>query len=63
MLYDDDKTGPFAVAAFNMMMLFSTEGEQFSGHELTVMLTEAGFTEIVVKRTFGYWSIVTGRKD
>jgi len=62
MLYDDDKTGPFTVAAFNIMMLFATEGEQYSGRELTAMLTEAGFTDIAVKQTFGYWSIVTGRK-
>jgi hypothetical protein len=62
MLYDDDKAGPFTVAAFNMMMLFATEGEQYSGHELAAMLTEVGFTDIAVTRTFGYWSIVTGRK-
>jgi hypothetical protein len=62
MLYDDDKTGPFTVAAFNMMMLMTTEGEQYSGPELVAMLASAGFTEIEVKPTFGYWSIVTGRK-
>jgi hypothetical protein len=62
MLYDDDKTGPFTVAAFNMMMLITTDGEQYSGPELVAMLTNAGFTEIQVKHTFGYWSIVTGRK-
>jgi len=26
------------------------------------MLTEAGFIDVEVKPTFGYWSIVTGRK-
>jgi hypothetical protein len=62
MLYDDDKTGPFTVAAFNFMMVFATEGEQYSGRELTAILAEAGFTDIEVKPTFGYWSIVTGRK-
>jgi SAM-dependent methyltransferase len=62
MLYDDNKAGPFTVAAFNILMLFATEGEQYSGSELATLLTEAGFTEIDVKHTFGYWSIVTGRK-
>ena len=62
MLYDDDKAGPFTVAAFNVMMLFATEGEQYSGRELTTMLTNVGFKDVEVKRTFGYWSIVTGIK-
>jgi SAM-dependent methyltransferase len=62
MLYHDDKTGPLAVAACNMLMLWATEGEQYSGQELSAMLAEAGFTDIEVKPTWGYWSIVTGRK-
>jgi hypothetical protein len=62
MLYNDDKTGPFTVAAFNLMMLLTTDGEQYSGPELEAMLTRAGFTEIEIKHTFGSWSIVTGRK-
>jgi hypothetical protein len=32
------------------------------GPELSAVLTEAGFTDIDVQPTFGYWSIVTGRK-
>jgi SAM-dependent methyltransferase len=62
MLYNDDKTGPFTVAAFNIVMLWGTEGEQYSGRELSAMLTEAGFTDIEVRPTWGYWSIITGRK-
>ena len=62
MLYNEDKTGPFPVAAFNIMMLLWTEGQQYSGAELAEMLTEAGFRDIEVKPTFGYWSIVSGRK-
>jgi hypothetical protein len=62
MLYDDDKTGPFIVAAFSVGLLPWTEGERYSGRELSAMLTEAGFTDIEVKPTWGYWSIVTGRK-
>jgi len=62
-LYNEDKTGPFPVAAFNAMILLWTEGQQYSGAELSAMLTEAGFTDIEVKPTFGYWSIVSGRKS
>jgi hypothetical protein len=43
-------------------MLLFTEGQQYSGAELVAMLREAGFTDIEVKPTWGYWSIVTGRK-
>ena len=35
MLYDDDKRGPFTVAAFSVLMLFATEGQQYSGSELS----------------------------
>jgi len=62
MLYNDEKTGPFGVAALNIAMFCASEGEQYSGRELSAMLTEAGFTDIEVKPTFGYWSLVTGRK-
>jgi hypothetical protein len=63
MLYNDDKTGPFAAAAFSInMLIWSVDGEQYSGRELSQMLTEAGFRDIEVKPTFGYYSIVTGTK-
>ena len=62
MLYNDEKTGPFPVAAFSMIMLGWTEGEQYSGKEISEMLGEAGFRNIQVKATFGYWGIVTAQK-
>jgi hypothetical protein len=43
-------------------MLLWTEGEEYSGRELSAMLAEAGFTDINVQPTFSAWSIVTGRK-
>ena len=61
-LYNDEKTGPFPVAASSINMLLWTEGEEYSGHELSTMLAEAGFTDIAVQPTFSSWSIVTGRK-
>jgi O-methyltransferase/methyltransferase family protein len=62
MLYDGKKTGPFTVAGYNVSMLMWTEGQQFSGGELSLMLEQAGFIDLDVIPTFGYWHIVTGRK-
>jgi hypothetical protein len=62
MLFNDDRTGPFAVAANNVAMLIAMQGQQYSGQEITAMLSEAGFMDIEVKPTFGYWSIITGQK-
>lgn len=62
MLYNDQKTGPLSAAADSIAMLVFTEGQQYSGRELSAMLVEGGFVDIEVKPTFGSWSIVTGRK-
>jgi hypothetical protein len=62
MLFNDERTGPFPVAAFNVDMLICMPGQQYSKRELQAMLKGAGFREIEVKATFGYWSIVTGVK-
>lgn len=62
MLFNEERTGPFGVAAFNMVMLTYLDGEQYSGREIAGFFSEAGFTDIEVKPTFGYWSIVTGCK-
>jgi len=62
MLYNDDKNGPFASAAYSMIMMGWTEGKQYSGLELSTMLKEIGFEDIQIHKAFGYYSIVTGRK-
>ena len=62
MLCNDEKTGPFAPAAFGMMMMGWTEGKQYSGLELSTMLAEIGFVDITIHKAFGYYSIVTGIK-
>jgi SAM-dependent methyltransferase len=61
-VFNDDKTGPFPVAAFNINMLELSEGEQYSGPELVTMLTDAGFQDAQVTPAFGYFSIVTAIK-
>jgi hypothetical protein len=62
MLYNGDKSGPFTVAGYDVSMLLWTEGQQFSGAELSALLAAAGFTDLRVIPTLGYWGIVSGRK-
>ena len=62
MLYDNEKAGPFSAAAFSMVMMGWAEGEQYSGRELSAILANAGFRDIQVQPTFGYYSMVTGVK-
>lgn len=62
MLFNSEKTGPFTVAAYDVSMLLWTEGQQFSGTELSAMLAGAGFVDIAVIATQGYWHVVTGVK-
>ena len=62
MLVDDEKRGPFTVAASSLAMLAWCGGQQFSGSELTSLLRESGFDDVQVVPTFGYWSVVMGTK-
>ena len=62
MVYNEEKTGPFAAAAFSMLMMGWTEGKSYSFMELSAMLADAGFYDIQLKPGFGYYSIVTGLK-
>jgi hypothetical protein len=61
-LYNDDKTGPFAAASYSIGMLAWATGQQYSGHELATMLSETGFRDVDEKQTFGYYSTVSAIK-
>jgi O-methyltransferase domain/Dimerisation domain len=61
-MYDDDKQGPLAAAAYSVSMLLWTRGRQFSARELRDLLTAAGFVGLKMFRTFGNWSILLGTK-
>lgn len=61
-LYRDDKSGPLAAAAYSLMMVGWTEGEQYAPQELSAILGNAGFGSIEVIPSFGYYSLVTGVK-
>lgn len=62
MLLEDTKDGPLTAAAFSLSMSYFTEGKQYTARELTDLLSRAGFTDITVTPTYGYYSIVSGRK-
>ena len=62
MLLNEDKTGPQNVVAYNLNMLLWTEGQQFSKGELEIMLTKAGFKNIMTLNTFADWCIMMGEK-
>jgi len=64
MLFDQNKSGPLSVSAYNIMMLLWTEGgQQFSNHELSSILLKAGFTDIqAVSTGFGDWVLLSALK-
>jgi hypothetical protein len=61
-LFDDDKAGPFGVAAFNMAIATWSEGQQYSGRELAEMLTSAGFGDVRITPANYPYSVVEARK-
>ncbi len=64
MFFNENKTGPFSVASYNIMMLLWTQGQQLSKKELMSLLKETGFVDIKLLPTgFGDWSVMTGLKE
>jgi hypothetical protein len=62
MLLDDDGAGPATTAAFSMLMLLATQGQQFTFGEMKKLLEQAGFRDIETQQTAGYYSMTTGYK-
>jgi hypothetical protein len=63
MLLNDDCNGPLTTASFSMLMLLGTQGQQFTFPEIRDLLEAAGFEGIDTKPTYGYYSLVSGRKS
>jgi hypothetical protein len=61
-LLDDEGSGPTTAAAFSMLMLLATQGQQFTFGELQSILESAGFSSIQTTKTHSYYSITTGYK-
>jgi hypothetical protein len=62
MLMADDGSGPVTTASFSMLMLLETQGRQYSFGEVRQTLMHAGFVDITVRQTHGYYSLVSGRR-
>jgi acetylserotonin N-methyltransferase len=62
MLLNDTGTGPRTAVAFSMLMLAGTRGQQFTSAELRELLAASGFADISVRPSYGYYSLVSGRK-
>jgi len=62
MLLDDSGTAPRTAAAFSVLMLIGTRGQQFRFVDLRKLLASAGFVDVTVTPAHGYYSLVSGRK-
>jgi hypothetical protein len=62
MLLAEDGSGPVTTASFSMLMLLGTKGRQYTFGELRQILASAGFVDVDARRTYGYYSVVSGRK-
>jgi acetylserotonin N-methyltransferase len=63
MLLDNSGNGQTTAAAFSMLMLLATQGQQFTSAELRSILEGAGFRQIKTTSTHPYYSITTGYKE
>lgn len=63
MLLDESGDTPYPAVAFSFLMTWGTKGQQFTFGQLRDMLEEAGFTDVSVQRSAGYYSLVTGLKQ
>jgi acetylserotonin N-methyltransferase len=61
-LLSDAADGPFGAALFSLDMRVGTLGKQFTAAELGRALVEAGFADVSVVNTYGYFSLICARK-
>jgi hypothetical protein len=62
MLLDDTHDGPATAVAFSMYMLLATKGQQFTAVELANLLTGAGFADVKITPTHGFYAVLSARK-
>lgn len=62
-LYNDERTGPVAAAAYSVDMLLVTMGGQYSRKEMKSLLENAGFRDVQIGAPgAGYRSLITAQK-
>lgn len=62
MLWNDNYDGPIVTALWNFWLTCRSGGGQRSRNEFSAMFTRAGFSEPVVEKTFGGFSLVVATK-
>lgn len=62
MLLDEDGSGPMTTASFSVLMMLGTQGRQYTFSDLRQILATAGFADIHATASYGYYSMVIGRK-
>ena len=62
MLLSENLDGPQTAAAFSVLMLMATRGQQFTFRQLEGLLNAAGFHDVQVQSTHVYYSLVRATK-
>ena len=62
MLMEDGGTSPVTTAAFSVLMMLRTRGQQFTFTQLRKLLQDAGFVDVDVTATYAYYSLIRARK-
>ena len=63
MLLEDSGNGPLASALYSLSMRIGTLGKQFTVPELRAALESIGFTDVAVRNTTQYFSLLSARKS
>jgi ubiquinone/menaquinone biosynthesis C-methylase UbiE len=62
MLMSDAADGPWGPVMFSLNMRVGTAGKQFTAPELRQALERAGFSDVSVQNTYGYFSLTSARR-
>lgn len=62
MLLSSDRIAPLTTACFDLLMFINHKSQQFTKNELFDLLKTIGFKNPKMKKTFGYYSIITAVK-
>jgi hypothetical protein len=62
MLLSENADGPRTAAAFSVLMLMATRGQQFTFSQLERLLQDAGFGDVQVQSTHVYYSLIRATK-
>jgi acetylserotonin N-methyltransferase len=62
MILNDDRISPLTTACFDLLMYVNHKSQQFTKNELFDLLTTCGFKNPKIKKTFGYYSIISAIK-